>query len=67
MLLHLEQKYRVDLDARLSDEQRESAWATERLVEDNLYWAMVWSRWALEENFEKGPARVFDQLPVASV
>lgn len=60
---HLEQKYGVDLDARLSDEQRARAWATERLVEDNLYWAMVWSRWALEENFEKGPARIFDQMP----
>lgn len=61
---HLEQKYGVDIDVGLTDEQRAIAWATERLVEDNLYWAMVWSRWALDENFEKGPARVFDQLPV---
>jgi glutathione S-transferase len=32
-------------------------------VEDNLYWAMVHSRWAVDENFYRGPAHFFDHLP----
>lgn len=43
--------------------QRATAWALERLVEDSLYWAMVHSRWAVDENFSKGPAHFFDHLP----
>jgi glutathione S-transferase len=60
---HLEQKYSRDLDAGLTDHQRATAWTVERLVEDSLYWAMVHSRWAVDENFYKGPAHFFDHLP----
>lgn len=61
--LHLETPRGIDLDAGFDEGQRALAWSTERLVEDNLYWAMVHSRWAIEENFEIGPARFFDALP----
>ena len=60
---YLEEKYSIDLDHGLSDSQRATAWAAERLVEDNLYWAMVYFRWAVDANFEKGPAHLFDHLP----
>jgi glutathione S-transferase len=61
--LHLERRYSVDFDQGYDDEQRARAWAIERLVEDQLYWAMVHSRWAIDENFAKGPAHFFDHLP----
>jgi glutathione S-transferase len=60
---HLEFKYSRDLDAGLNPIQRATAWAVERLAEDNLYWAMVHLRWAVDENFYKGPAHFFDHLP----
>ncbi len=60
---HLEHKHSRDLDAGLNPTQRATAWAVERLVEDNLYWAMVHTRWAVDENFSKGPAHFFDPLP----
>jgi glutathione S-transferase len=59
---HLEHKHSRDLDAGLNSIQRATAWAVERLVEDNLYWAMVHSRWAVDDNFYKGPAHFFDHL-----
>jgi hypothetical protein len=62
---HLETRYGKDLDAGFGEDQRALAWATERLVEDQLYWAMVYSRWALDENFKKGPVPFFDDLPAA--
>jgi glutathione S-transferase len=60
---YLENKHSRDLDAGLNPIQRATAWAVERLAEDNLYWAMVHSRWAVDENFYKGPAHFFDHLP----
>ncbi len=60
--LHLEKRYGVDLDADYDEERRAFAWAVERLVEDQLYWAMVYTRWAIDENFDKGPSHFFDHL-----
>jgi glutathione S-transferase len=60
---YLEEKYSADFDVGLNDSQRGVAWAVERLVEDNLYWAMVHSRWAVDANFDRGPAHFFDHFP----
>jgi len=60
---HIEKKYGVDLDRGLSPEQRAQAWAIERMLEDHLYWAMVYTRWIDDANFAKGPARFFDAAP----
>jgi glutathione S-transferase len=62
---HIEHKYGVDLDEGLDARQRAQAWAIERLLEDHLYFAMVWFRWIVPENFAKGPARFADVVPVA--
>lgn len=62
---HVERKYAVDLDAGLDARQRAQAWAIERLLEDHLYFAMVWFRWIDPENFAKGPAHFADGAPEA--
>jgi glutathione S-transferase len=60
---HLERKYGVDLDAGLTPRQRAIAWAAERVVEDHLYWATIYARWGVRENFDKGPAIFFGGAP----
>ncbi|KRE89426.1 glutathione S-transferase [Frateuria sp. Soil773] len=60
---HIERRYAVDLDAGLDARQRAQAWAIERLLEDHLYFAMVWFRWIDPENFAKGPAHFADGAP----
>ncbi|TPG08195.1 glutathione S-transferase family protein [Rhodanobacter glycinis] len=62
---HVERKYGVDLDEGLDAPQRAQAWAIERLLEDHLYFAMVWFRWIDPENFAKGPAHFADGAPEA--
>jgi glutathione S-transferase len=62
---HIERKYAIDLDDGLDKSQRAQAWAIERLLEDHLYFAMVWFRWIVPENFAKGPARFADVVPEA--
>ncbi len=54
---HIERRYAVDLDDGLDARQRAEAWAVERLLEDHLYFAMVWFRWIDPDNFARGPSQ----------
>lgn len=60
---HIERTRGVDLDAGLDASQRAQAWAIERMLEDHLYFAMVWFRWLEPANFAKGPAHFADAAP----
>lgn len=60
---HIENKYGFDFDRALSPTERASAWALEKMLEDNLYWIAVRTRWMDDANFAKGPAHFFDGLP----
>lgn len=60
---HIEHTYGIDLDADLDVSQRAQAWAIERMLEDHLYFAMVWFRWLEPANFAKGPAHFADAAP----
>jgi glutathione S-transferase len=66
ILDHLKRAYGVDLDTHLSPRQLGQAWALERMLEDHLYWAIVHARWAIDANFEKGPAQFFAGAPEAA-
>lgn len=60
---HIERKYGHDFDAGLGDIERAQAWAFERMVENHYAWTNSHARWIIPANFEKGPARWFDQAP----
>ncbi|MEO0800355.1 MAG: glutathione S-transferase family protein [Pseudomonadota bacterium] len=60
---HLEHTSGIEFDRGLDDQQRGIAWAAEKLCEDNLYWAAVYERWIVDENFEVGPKTFFNDIP----
>jgi glutathione S-transferase len=60
---HIEKKYGVDFDRGLSAEQRAVAWAFEKMSEEQLYFALLHSRWMDDANFAKGPAMFFRRVP----
>jgi glutathione S-transferase len=60
---HIEEKYGIDFDKGLSPAERGQAWAFEKLCEDNLYWAIMRTRWLDDANFAAGPAAFFDDAP----
>jgi glutathione S-transferase len=62
---HLEKKYRIDFDRGLNPTQKATAWAFEKMAEEQLYWVLLHDRWTIDGNFRKGPARFFDKLPAA--
>ena len=61
--LYLEKKYSIDFDRGLSERDRGVAWALEKMLEDHVYWAMVYWRWLDDANFAKGPAVFFQRVP----
>ena len=61
---YLEKKYTIDFDRDLTPEQRAVSWAFEKMLEDNLYWAIVHDRWMDDANFAKGPRNFFRSVPV---
>ncbi|THD62221.1 glutathione S-transferase family protein [Phenylobacterium sp.] len=60
---HLQWTYGIDLDAGLSPRERALGWTVERMMEDHVYWAIVYARWAVRENFDKGPSIFFAGAP----
>lgn len=60
---HIEKSYGIDLDRGLTADMRARGWAIERMLEDHLYWAIVYDRWMDDDNFAAGPAHFFDNLP----
>lgn len=60
---HLKLTYHADPDDHLSGEERGVAVAIERLIEENLYWAMVYDRWCRPENWAALKYSVLGDIP----
>lgn len=61
--LHLEKNYGIDFDQHLSPAEKGISWSVEKMLEDNLYWALLHARWVDDANFKRGPERFFDLAP----
>lgn len=51
IIRYLERKHDGILDGHLNSEQRAAAHAFTKMIDENLYWTMVYSRWALDHNW----------------
>ena len=60
---YLKAEYQVDPDAHLSPEQKGVAVAIQRLIDENLYWAMVHDRWLKPENWSALKGTVLGGIP----
>lgn len=60
---HIEREYNLDLDGELTPFGRATAMAIEMMCEHELSPAVGYFRWLVPENFERGPARWFDDAP----
>jgi glutathione S-transferase len=60
---HLKATYGDRLDQHLSPQEKAIALAMQRLIEENLYWTLVYSRWLIDENWKIVKAEYFGMLP----
>ena len=61
--LYLEEKHSIYFDRGLATRDRGVAWAIEKMLEDHLYWVMVYWRWMDAANFRAGPKQFFKRAP----
>jgi glutathione S-transferase len=62
---YLKTCFAVDPDAALTREQRGTAVALRRLIEENLYWTMVYDRWIVDSNWRVFRPIVLGAIPAA--
>ena len=60
---YFERTYGVDFDEGLAPEQRATAWAIERMMENHFNWVSAQHRWLDPVNFAKGPSHFFTGAP----
>jgi glutathione S-transferase len=60
---YLEQRFGCDPDAALAAGQRATSLALRRLLEESLYWTLVYDRWLVEENWPLTRAVVLGLVP----
>lgn len=60
---HLEDKHGIDFDKGLGAVEKSTAWAVEKMCENELYWAVVYDRWLDDARFDRGPRKFFDRAP----
>lgn len=61
---HLIRRYGDTLDQHLNDNERATALAFRRLLEEHLYWVLVYSRWVVAENWPQVRQAFFGGLPM---
>ncbi len=59
----LKERFGKDPDAHLCSEQQGTAVAIQRLIEENLYWSMVYDRWCRDENWPILKSSVLGDIP----
>lgn len=63
ILKYLIQTYQYPIDAQLSPVQKATGLALTRMLEEHLYWAIVFERWRDPESWKKVRAQFFGGLP----
>ncbi len=60
---YLKQSYGVDPDKDLNEQERAIANAMQRMIEDDLYWVVLYSRFVMPENWEENKRAICHVLP----
>jgi glutathione S-transferase len=60
---YLKAAYGDELDAHLNPAERATALALQRLIEEHLYWCMVYARWVVPQNWALTKTAYFGFMP----
>jgi len=63
---YLEKRLERSADASLSASERSVGHALRRLIEENLYWTMVYDRWMVEKNWPVARKVILGRVPAAA-
>lgn len=63
IIAYLKERYGDTLDGHLDPEQKATAHAFVKMMDENLYWCLVWSRWVSNEIWPQLKESFFGKLP----
>lgn len=63
IITHLTKKHQLSMDQHLSDQQRSLSTALQRMIEEHLYWSIVYSRWIDPNGWPLTKKAYFGSLP----
>jgi glutathione S-transferase len=63
IMQHLETAHRVDFTGEHGAEKLATGWAVTRMLEEHFYFLSMNIRWLNDDNFTKGPAHFFNDVP----
>ncbi len=63
IIAYLKERYGDPLDSQLSIEQRATAHAFIKMMDENLYWCLVWARWKSDKIWPQLKESFFGNLP----
>lgn len=63
IIQYLKEKYEIDLDKTLTQEEKAIAHAMGRMLDENFYWCLIYSRWKKNDGFKVVSPVFFDFLP----
>jgi glutathione S-transferase len=63
IISYLQSKFNVDLDLRLSSEQKAIAYLMGKSLDENLYWCLVYSRWVKNDAWKHIKNAYFGSMP----
>jgi len=63
IIAYLQEKYNVELDAFLTDEQKSIAYLIGKSIDENLYWCLLYSRWAKDDTWPVAKEAFFGAMP----
>lgn len=63
IISYLQKKYQVELDSNLSAEQKSIAYLMGKALDEDLYWCLVYSRWAKQDTWPHIKKAFFGSMP----
>lgn len=63
IISYLQEKFQVNLDSHLSDQQKSIAYLIGKSVDENLYWSLVHSRWINDDTWVHVKKAFFGSMP----
>ncbi|MCF6252425.1 MAG: glutathione S-transferase family protein [Methylococcaceae bacterium] len=63
IISYLQEKFQIKLDSNLSDEQKSISYLMGKSLDENLYWCLVYSRWAKDDTWIHVKKAFFGKMP----
>ncbi|MCP4522635.1 MAG: glutathione S-transferase family protein [Candidatus Gracilibacteria bacterium] len=60
---HINKNYNVDMDSHLIESEKNISHFIRSMIEEDLYWALVYTRWAIDSNWKITKETFFSTLP----